>query len=134
MVYLRLGGSNIGKLPLKVYRNSEQLREYQTSAVYNLRTLFQLLEAFECNLEFVLVCKLGGVVDNLDTEKGDNRHFGQNQSNVFVLFVSGKQTVVRRGNDIGWWRVARKSAERILRCRWMQGVNGFFTLNGLVSR
>lgn len=36
----------------------------------------QLFEALEGNLEHVLVGKLGGVVDNIDPEKGNDRHFG----------------------------------------------------------
>lgn len=38
--------------------------------------MLKLLEAFKCDLELVLVGKHGGVVDNLDAEKRDNRHDG----------------------------------------------------------
>lgn len=41
------------------------------------RTLLKLLEALERNLELVLVGEHGGVVDNLDAEKRDDRHDGR---------------------------------------------------------
>ena len=40
------------------------------------RTLGERLEAFEGDLELVLVCEAGGVVDNLDVQKRNDRHLG----------------------------------------------------------
>lgn len=42
-----------------------------------LLTLLQLLEALESDLELVVVGELGGVVEDVDTQKRNHRHDGQ---------------------------------------------------------
>ena len=49
------------------------------------RTLLERLEAFEGNLELVLVEELGGVVEDLDAQKRDDRHCGGVRETKFEL-------------------------------------------------
>lgn len=44
-----------------------------------VRTLLQLLETFECDLELVLVGELGRVVQDVDVQKRDDRHFDKSR-------------------------------------------------------